>query len=55
MAKKKKQILASVDLDLAKAFQRKLISQELSYREWLESEMRKYLGRKPSPSKTRRK
>lgn len=47
MTKAKKQLLALVDRDLALAFQAKLITEELSYRKWLEREMRRFLKKNP--------
>lgn len=52
MAKKRKrtQLLALIDPALAKALKRKLITDESSYRQWLESRICEYVGKNTSPS-----
>lgn len=44
MRKPMKQLLAEVDLALAKQFQKKLIDNGISYRSWLETRIRNYLN-----------
>ena len=52
--RKKTQLLALIDPALVKALKRKLITDELSYRAWLESRIREYVGKNTSPSNNRR-
>ena len=54
MAKKRTQMLALIDPALAKALKIKLINQELTYRQWLESRICEYVGKNTSPSDNRR-
>ena len=54
MAKKKTAMLAMIEPKLAKALKRKLITEELTYRAWLESRIAEFVGHDPSKSKPRR-
>ena len=55
MAKKRTQLLALIDPALVKMLKRKLITDELTYRRWLEIRIAEYVGKNISPSKTRRR
>ena len=40
-------ILAEIDTNLVKALKKRLIDDDLTYREWLDRQIRKYLDHKP--------
>ena len=47
------QILAEIDTNLVKALKKRLIDDDLTYREWLDRQIRKYLADKPQQEDTR--